>query len=73
MLWFSHGFSCIEPPGNPVSSEKRLWPPLLADSLAEMNFFGALTIRTSAGKSSSSSFLTDFSSVVMEISSSFSW
>lgn len=73
MLWFRHGSSGTKPPGNPVLSEKRLWPRLLADSLAEMNFFGALTVRTSAGKSSSSSFLTDFSSVVMEISSSFLW
>lgn len=54
MLWFRHGLSSIEPPGNPVPSEKRLWPPVLANSLEEMNFFGALTIRTSAGKSSSS-------------------
>lgn len=36
-------------------------------------YFGVLTMRTSSGKSSSSSFLTDFSSVVMQISSSFSW
>lgn len=73
MLWFRYGSGSTEPPGNPVPSEERLWPCFLADSLAEINCFGALTLRTSSGKSSSSSSLSNFSRMAKVISISFSW
>lgn len=37
-FWFRPSSSCIEPPGNPSLSEKRLWPSLPADSLVEVNY-----------------------------------
>lgn len=37
-FWFRSSSSCIEPPGNPSLSEKRLWPSLPADSLVEVHY-----------------------------------
>lgn len=55
LLWFRYGSGSTEPAGNPVPSEKRLWPHFLAYSLTEMNCFGALTFRISSGNLSSTS------------------
>lgn len=79
LLWFRYGSGSTEPPGNPVLSEKRLWPHFLAYSVTKINCFGALTFRTSSGKASSTSSTSSpnsssssFSKVAKIISISFS-